>query len=65
MPNYRFYRLDLAGHITSAFDQPFADDADAHARALELFTVAAGVEVWQGARRVHLLNADAPAPARG
>ena len=61
MALYRIYRLDPAGHIMDACPVECRSDAVALNAAGRMWQWAAGVEVWEGSRRVARL---APDPLR-
>ena len=58
MALYRIYRLDPAGHITAAYPVECRSDDVALNVARGLWQWTAGVEVWEGSRRVGRLALD-------
>jgi hypothetical protein len=58
MACYRIYRLDPAGRITGAYPIACRSDAVALNVARQVWQWAAGVEVWEGIRRVARLAPD-------
>lgn len=59
MPEYRHYRLDGAGNISSAQWIEAADDADAIRKAREL-NIPSDCELWDHARLVARIEAVGP-----
>lgn len=55
MPGYRLYRLDEANHIKDVIHFEGPDDNAAIAEAIKV-DHAAGIEIWNGPRKVALVD---------
>ena len=58
MAEYRVYALNEAGRVVNGRDIQCSSDEEARVRARGMLDSVAGIEIWEGTRRVDQISPD-------